>query len=62
MLGGVPPAIAALALLLAPTRAAPGFDTSRSSIPVDEILRGGPPKDGIPAILAPKFLNAGEAT
>ncbi len=55
-------AIAAFALLLVPTRAALGFDTGRSSIPLDEIVSGGPPKDGIPAILAPKFLKAGEAT
>jgi hypothetical protein len=38
-----------------------GFDTSRSSIPVGEILSGGPPKDGIPALLRPRFVTAGEA-
>ncbi len=57
---GLPALIAALALLLFPSCAAPGFDTSRSSIPVDEIVSGGPPKDGIPAILGPKFLKASE--
>lgn len=33
-----------------------GFDTSRHSIPVDEIFSGGPPKDGIPALSQPKFV------
>ncbi len=32
-----------------------GFDLSGSLLPVDEILRGGPPRDGIPALTAPKF-------
>lgn len=35
-----------------------GFDLSRHSIPLEEILSGGPPKDGIPAILKPKFVDA----
>ncbi len=42
------------------------FDTSNLTIPEDDILRGGPPKDGIPALTAPHhtpvasagFLNA----
>lgn len=38
-----------------------GFDTSRHSIPVDDIYDGGPGKDGIPAILHPKFISAKEA-
>ncbi len=38
-----------------------GFDLSNASIPVDQILQGGPPKDGIPAIDEPKFVSAGEA-
>lgn len=33
-----------------------GFDFSKHSIPTSEILSGGPPKDGIPAILEPKFV------
>ncbi|WP_417530741.1 DUF3179 domain-containing protein [Marinobacter lipolyticus] len=32
-----------------------GFDLSESLIPVDEILHGGPPRDGIPSIDDPKF-------
>lgn len=39
-----------------------GFDLSTHAIPVEEIRRGGPPKDGIPAILQPKFVRANEAT
>ncbi len=39
-----------------------GFDVSNSSIPEHLILAGGPPKDGIPAIVNPKFQAAVEAT
>lgn len=38
-----------------------GFDLSRHSVPLDEILGGGPPKDGIPALTHPKFVPAGAA-
>jgi hypothetical protein len=38
-----------------------GFDVSKASIPVTAIQRGGPPKDGIPAIDRPKFLPADKA-
>lgn len=38
-----------------------GFDVSNSLIPKEDILSGGPPKDGIPAILNPKFEGAREA-
>lgn len=36
----------------------PETDFSRHSVPFDEILSGGPPKDGIPAIDAPRFEPA----
>lgn len=36
-----------------------GFDISNSSVPSDLILKGGPPKDGIPAIDTPRFVKAG---
>ncbi len=39
-----------------------GFDVSDASVPQDKILRGGPPRDGIPAILDPKFLSVAEVT
>lgn len=37
-----------------------GFDLSNSLIRKDEILSGGPPRDGIPAILDPRFESAWE--
>lgn len=37
------------------------FDLTRHSVPLNEILGGGPPKDGIPALMQPKFAPAGEA-
>ncbi|MCP4402064.1 MAG: DUF3179 domain-containing protein [bacterium] len=36
-------------------------DFSKHSVPYHEILSGGPPKDGIPAIDAPKFESVKEA-
>jgi len=38
-----------------------GFDFTKHSIPPEEIRGGGPPKDGIPAILDPQFIPAQEA-
>ena len=38
-----------------------GFDVSNSSISTLAIQRGGPPKDGIPAIDRPKFVAASQA-
>lgn len=38
-----------------------GFDTTRHSIPLDEIRPGGPPKNGIPSIDRPRFLSAKDA-
>lgn len=36
-------------------------DGVKHSVPLDEILSGGPPKDGIPPIDNPKFVSIGEA-
>ena len=36
-------------------------DGVKHSIPLDEILSGGPPKDGIPSIDEPKFISIKEA-
>jgi thiol-disulfide isomerase/thioredoxin len=36
-------------------------DFTKHSVPYNEILSGGPPKDGIPAIDAPRFVSAEEA-
>lgn len=38
-----------------------GFDLAGASIPIQAIERGGPPKDGIPAIDKPKFVSAAHA-
>ena len=35
-----------------------GFNIDNAIIPKNEILSGGPPKDGIPAILSPEFIQA----
>jgi hypothetical protein len=37
-----------------------GFDTSRHSIPADDICDGGPVRNGTPVILKPKFISAEE--
>ncbi len=37
------------------------FDFSQHNVPLDQILSGGPPKDGIPAILKPVFVPAPDA-
>lgn len=39
-----------------------GFDLAGALVPADEILQGGPPKDGIPAIDRPAFVSAQAAT
>ncbi|MEO3431188.1 DUF3179 domain-containing protein [Pelagibius sp. CAU 1746] len=39
----------------------PATDFSQASVPFDEILSGGPPKDGIPAIDDPRFVAVAEA-
>lgn len=46
-----------------PARAESEFDTdfSKHSVPYSEILSGGPPKDGIPALKDPKFISVSEA-
>lgn len=38
-----------------------GFNLDNATIPKEDILQGGPPKDGIPAILAPKFIRPPQA-
>ncbi len=46
-----------------PSRAASEFSTdfSRHTISYDDVLSGGPPKDGIPALDNPTFVSVGEA-
>ncbi len=38
-----------------------GFDVSRADVPASEIRRGGPPRDGIPALTDPEFLPPDQA-
>ena len=38
-----------------------GFDLSEASVPAKKILRGGVPRDGIPSINNPRFVNAEDA-
>lgn len=39
-----------------------GFNMDNAIVPPEEILSGGPPKDGIPAILKPDFVKTAQAT
>jgi hypothetical protein len=50
---GAPPAVA--------QREAWRTDMSRHSVPLEEIVSGGPPKDGIPALDRPRFTSVSEA-
>jgi hypothetical protein len=38
-----------------------GFNTDNAIVPQQDILSGGPPKDGIPAILKPKIVASDQA-
>jgi hypothetical protein len=38
-----------------------GFSLDNAIVPKSDILAGGPPKDGIPALLAPHFISADQA-
>lgn len=42
-------------------RTQPDFNLERTAIPKNEILSGGPPKDGIPALTGPEYVPAGGA-
>jgi len=37
------------------------FDVTRHTIPISEILGGGPPRDGIPALDDPEFTSKDQA-
>ena len=38
----------------------PPFDVTVHSVPIEEIMNGGPPKDGMPALINPKFVSASD--
>jgi len=46
--------------LLAPSVSA-AWNFDKHAIPVDEIMSGGPLKDGIPALMNPDYVSAREA-
>lgn len=56
---GLASVFVAAAALAEPVRN--GFDLAGALVPVEEILAGGPPKDGIPSIDKPEFAVAGKA-
>ena len=37
-----------------------GFNLDNAIVPKDQIVSGGPPKDGIPAIMAPRFISVAQ--
>jgi len=39
-----------------------GFRLDNSLVPVNDIKKGGPPRDGIPSLDDPKFVTADDAT
>jgi len=44
-----------------PSGAGKPFDVTRHSVPLNQIVGGGPPKDGIPALDAPQFVSPDQA-
>lgn len=59
--------IAAAALIVVATTLPEGKPMDQSEniiaiVPLDEIVSGGPPRDGIPSIDKPSFVSAGDAT
>ncbi|MCO4755917.1 MAG: DUF3179 domain-containing protein [Bacteriovoracaceae bacterium] len=50
--------IALTLFLISATKTINGFKLDNPLIPVDKILSGGPPRDGIPSIDEPKFIES----
>ena len=48
-------------ILIFPFVASGDWDFSKHSIPTEQIMTGGPPKDGIPALTNPKYVKAKNA-
>ena len=53
--------IVLLGVILTGSAEASEFDLSIHSVPIDEIMSGGPAKDAIPALSDPVFVSASEA-
>ena len=60
MIGGALPI--AFCVLGASGETRNGFNLSQHSVPIEDILPGGPSRDGIPAIIKPNFVTVDEAT
>jgi uncharacterized protein DUF3179 len=54
-------AVSAQQSVYLPSGSGKPFDVTRHSVPLNEIVGGGPPKDGIPALDAPKFIPGNQA-
>ncbi len=53
----------ALSIVLAtPLQASAKWDFSEHSIPPSDIISGGPPRDGIPALFDPEYKTAEESS
>lgn len=50
-----------LLIVSLPILTAAAWDYSKHSIELDEIMSGGPPRDGIPALSDPAFVSVSEA-
>ena len=58
---GAEPSTSEIAATASSSPSLNGFSLASSSIPVEEILAGGPPRDGIAALDHPALLDSGEA-
>jgi len=54
-------ALLLLSIAVASSQSFNEFDVSDATIPTDEILSGGPPRDGIPSIDHPVFIQPAAA-
>jgi Protein of unknown function (DUF3179) len=50
-----------LLMVALPLLATADWDFSKKSIQLDDIISGGPPRDGIPALTTPRFIPAAQA-
>jgi hypothetical protein len=53
--------LVSLCLVLVWKTKAADWNFTKHTIPLDEIESGGPPKDGIPALINPKYVSAEQA-
>jgi hypothetical protein len=50
-----------LIMILSLPASAQAWDFSKHSIPIEDLVSGGPSKDGIPALTKPRFVKAKDA-